>query len=163
MTASHNLTKIKAMKKCLLLLFACCLFFPAAYAQKHLEGLWEGVIAKGGIYSNSGYKFELLIELDGSKVTGRSYIYVDDDQIIEMDIKGLLYADRSIYLEDMGFIASGENEFVPPFNRKYQLIYSRSIWDNKLEGYWQQIITSPFDRMRKRGRVYLKKVEKKKA
>mgnify|MGYP006283230355 CR=1 FL=1 len=125
--------------------------------QKHLEGLWEGYITKGGLHTEDGYKFELLIKLDGHRITGRSYIHLEEGKVIEMDVRGYLYQDRSISLKDIEFIPAAGSDLLPPFNRKYQMIYTRSIWESKLEGYWQEIITSPFDQRRDRGRIILKK------
>ena len=144
------------MKKYLLffLLLSGCTFLNA---QKHIEGLWEGRITDGGIYSEDGYKFELLIQLEGSKIVGRSYVYLPEGKVIEMDIKGYLYQDRSIYLQEIEFIPAVGVELLPPFNRKYQMIYTRSIWESKLEGFWQEVIVSPFDDKRERGRILLTK------
>ena len=135
----------------------------AGFAQKGLEGLWEGTITKGGIYSEAGDRVELFLEVEGSKISGRSYVHMPDGKVVEMELKGSFYQDRSIYLEDIEFVPPADSSYVPPFSRKYQLIYTRSIWNNKLEGYWQQIIPTPFHSSRKRGRIFLKKVSSKKA
>ncbi len=131
--------------------------------QKHLEGLWEGFITKGGLDQEDGYKFELLIKLDGHSVTGRSYVHLEEGKVIEMDVRGYIYQDRSMYLQDIEFIPAAGSSLMPPFNRKYQMIYTRSIWENKLEGYWQEIMSTPFDRRRDRGRIILKKATGSKA
>jgi len=131
--------------------------------QKHLEGLWEGFITKGGLHNEDGYKFELLLQLDGHQITGRSYIHLEAGRVIEMEVRGYIYQDRSMYIRDIEFIPAAGSDLSPPFNRKYQMIYTRSIWENKLEGYWQQIISTPFDQSRDRGRIVLKKASGSKA
>lgn len=147
-----------------LLLFILGLFLSAASAQPSLEGLWEGTITIGGLESQHGYKFELFLEVvDGRKIKGRSYVYIAKDDILEMDISGWLYNDRSIYFEDVDFIPVEGSRVFPRFNRKYQMVFSRSIWDSTLEGFWQEIIHDPFAKKRERGRIALRKKDGKKA
>lgn len=137
---------------------------PAATAQKQLSGLWEGVITKGGLDARDGYKFELYLELEGNRIKGRSYVYLDKGQVIEMDLRGYLYSDRSIYLQESEFIPMEGSKALPDFFRKYQMIFSRSIWENKLEGYWQEVVEQlPLDDRRERGRIFLKKKDSSKA
>ena len=159
-SGTHTQCK-NTMRKFTLLLFllsGCSLL----YAQHHLEGLWEGVMTEGGLHGNDGYKFELLIRLEGSKIEGRSYVHLEEGKVIEMDIRGYLYQDRSIHLQDIEFIPAAGSELLPPFSRKYQMIYTRSIWESKLEGFWQEMIVTPFDERRERGRILLtKKLESK--
>lgn len=145
-----------------LLAMGCVL--PVSTAQEALEGLWEGTITIGGLESQQGYKFELFLDvIDGRKIKGRSYVYIAKDDILEMDITGWLYNDRSIYFQDVDFIpVEGSNVF-PRFNRKYQMIFNRSIWESTLEGYWQEMIHDPFDVKRERGRIALRKKDGKKA
>lgn len=151
------------MKKGLLMLLFVGSMLPILSAQKHLEGLWSGEITKGGIYSKEAYKFELYIEVEKGKIKGRSYIYVENDEIIQMDVNGKLYEDRSIYLTDIEFIPIEGSTLIPPFTRKYQLVYNRSIWENSMEGYWQEIIPKPLAEKRRRGRISLKKIKDSKA
>lgn len=132
-------------------------------AQKHLEGLWEGVITNGGAGKRNGHRFQLFLELDGHKVSGRTYIYLAKDQIIEMDVQGYLYEDNSVHLQDIEFIPLGEGQPAPPFNRKYQMGNIRSIWENRLEGYWQEIFDDPMDKKRRQGRIFLEKKDGSKA
>ena len=63
----------------LLFLFSSATFL---YGQRHLEGLWEGTITFGGLHSQKEHKFELLIQLDGSKLKGRSYVHLQDGNIM---------------------------------------------------------------------------------
>ena len=140
------------------LLFLFLLIAHLGFGQKGLAGLWEGKITKGGIYSEDGYKFELFLEVEGPVITGRSYVHLGKNQVIEMDVEGKMYSDRSIWLHEKGFIDDQHSSLLPPFNRKYQFIYNRSIWDSSLEGYWQEMIPESFYEKRKRGRITLRKV-----
>lgn len=139
------------------------IFFGSAFGQHRLAGQWEGQMTYGGLLSQKEYKLELFLQVEGSKVKGRSYVYYDPQTVITMDIRGRLYSDQSIYLEDIEFIPTEGVELEPPFNRKYQLLMDRSIWVTKLEGYWQEIIPEPFYTKRDRGRILLRKVKRSKA
>lgn len=150
--------------KRLLLVCALAVFatsFSLAQESDPLEGRWEGVITKNGLQSQEGYKFELFIKVTKGRISGRSYIHISDTHIVQMDVTGNMYGDRSVYLEDINFITSEEDTYVPPFARKYQFIHNRSIFDSKLEGYWQQIIQDPLNERRERGRILLKKIKSK--
>ena len=144
------------------LLLTCCLlgtFCMASFAQVSLEGSWEGTITIGGLDSKDSYKFELVLARSGKrgKLKGRSFVHISPDEVIEMDIGGRLYGDQSMYLEDIFFLPSEGKEATPPYNRKYELIFNRSIWDSNLQGYWQEKRPDPFFPMRSRGRIFLKK------
>jgi hypothetical protein len=132
-------------------------------AQKHLEGLWEGYITRGGIHAKDGYPFELFLEIKGKQLNGRSYIHIAKDQIIEMDIRGTIYMDQSIYLQDIRFIPLKDSQLAPGFYRRYQMVYQRSIWESTMEGYWQEVTDKPMNEQRQLGRIYLKKKEASKA
>jgi len=139
------------------------LFAIPLQAQDNLEGLWKGTITEGGLKSNESYTFELYIQKEGKQLVGRSYIYRKDGTVIEMEVKGQLYGDLSLYLRDKEHIPillpdGGESE-APSYTRKYQLLYKPSIWNTKLEGYWQEIIKSPMEVKRNLGRIELKKVK----
>lgn len=147
-------------KNLLLLLFSLITVF--AVAQKSLEGLWVGTITDG-IHSETGYKFEMIIEIEGKTIKGRSFVHIGPNEIIEMELSGRMYEDRSIYMKDMEFIPTEGKEVPPPFNRKYQFAYDRSIWESTLEGYWQEVRGDSFNPKRQRGKIILKKVGNTKA
>jgi len=143
-------------------LFLFCLAITGfLYGQKKPTGLWEGTLTNS-IHSQNGLRFELLLEFKGKKVRGKTFIYYKDNTIHTMEIEGTVYDDRSIYFEEVRS-ANGKDQAPPPFNRKYQLIFTRSIWDSTLEGYWQEIMTNPFDEQREMGRIIMKKASDSKA
>lgn len=127
------------------------------FAQTKISGLWEGSITHGGIYANSAYKFQLYLKKEGNIITGKSSIFISEDSIIQMNVRGKIYDDLSVYFEDISFLATPTPDIERPFFRKYQLVFNRSIWEGSLKGYWQQIICSPFEKKRRRGRIFLKK------
>ncbi len=141
-----------------------CLFLPSMLsAQGHLAGLWQGEITFGGLHNASSYPFELFLELDGDVLRGRTYIHLGKDDILEMEVIGRLYYDRSLSLKEYKFIPVEGSKAMPPFTRIYQMIYTRSIFDSTLEGYWQQDRIDPFNQKRDRGRIRLVKKEATKA
>lgn len=132
-------------------------------AQKDLEGLWQGTMSVGGINSSKTVRFQLYLKVNGKDLEGKSIVYLQDGSIVEMEVKGYMYGDRSVYMEDAKFLPLREDdeEEKAPFFRKYQFLYNRSIWESSLEGYWQQRKIDPFNKTRERGRISLKRIKSK--
>lgn len=142
-------------------IFICSFFLGASAllsAQNRLEGLWEGSITLNGINSTKENRFQMLIHYEEGGVHGRSYIYLDNGEILEMEIKGKLYGDWSLSIYDIKFMPIAGSELQAPFKRKYQLVYKTSIWETSLNGYWQEIKEESFDPKRSLGRISLKKL-----
>ncbi len=139
------------------LIWACSLS-----AQKDIEGLWEGTISFGGIYSTKTYKFQLYLQTRGKKIVGKTQVHLNEQDIIEMEVSGYMYGDRSVYMEEFKFVpvVGDEDAVKPPFYRKYQFLHNRSIWESKLEGYWQEINRDPLDQKRERGKISLTRVKR---
>ncbi len=127
-------------------------------AQNRLEGLWEGTITLNGINSTKENRFQMLIHYKEGGISGRSYIYLDNGEILEMEIKGKLYGDWSLSIYDIKFLPIAGSELQAPFKRKYQVVYKTSIWETSLNGYWQEIKEETFDPKRSLGRISLKKL-----
>lgn len=145
-------------KNVLLLLSLCCCVILSA--QSRFDGLWEGKLTYGGLTSERSYRFQMWIKSVGrGKLEGRTYIYLSPEEVIEMQIEGRIYDDLSIYLVDREFMPMAGREISPPFYRKYQLKFDRSVWETSLDGYWQQVIDAPMDIRRDRGRLKLVKVK----
>lgn len=152
------------MRYVFLLTLVCLLSVPVSLtAQENLEGLWKGTITAGGLESEDSYTFELFLKKEGKKLTGKSYVHLERGKVIEMEVRGWLYGDMSIYMTDGEFIPVKGTGVKPRFYRKYQLMYRPSIWKTTLNGYWQEVIPQPFFDGRDRGRIFLKKVESEKA
>lgn len=146
------------------LLFTLALFSALTLsAQLQLDGLWEGTITTGGIESTKGYPVQLYLKRTGKKVTGRSYVYISETEIVEMELEGRLYDDLSIYIDEVEYISHQEGEELPDFLRKYQLIWNRSINGSAINGYWQEIRQEIFDTKRQRGRIFLRQIVNNKA
>lgn len=140
-----------------LVLFALVLVTTALSAQKQLNGLWEGVMTRNSLESSVGYRFELYLKTEGTAITGRSYLYLEDGEIIEMELSGYVYQDRSVYIQEVKWVKREGQKIEPPFLRKFQLVYERSIWENKLEGYWQEKKSGEVLKSKEYGRILLKR------
>ncbi len=126
-------------------------------AQSAPEGLWEGTITVGGIHSRQGYKFQMYLEATGKRLKGRTYIYLDNEQVIAMDVVGRIYSDRSIDLQDIRLVDTSGRDLPAAFSRSYQMVYRRGLYDNAIEGFWQEMRPDTEDGKRERGRIVLKK------
>ena len=135
----------------LLLLPSCVL------AQTSLDGLWEGTMTVGGIYSNEALPMQLYIITEGNEIKGKSYVTLPDGQVLRMDLSGYLYGDRSISLVEISFAGDADNDIMPEFNRQYQILYRPDIWNSELRGWWQEVTDLTFGNTRRRGKMVLKK------
>ncbi len=139
----------------------CALFLIPTIAQKGLDGRWEGTLTQNGTQSDQ--KFQLVIEVDGSEVRGRTYLFLEDKRVVEIDFTGRYYFDQSIYFEEVEIPEGMDVSLIPPFLRKFQAIYNRSIFGSTLEGYWQEVTDDIMGQKRSRGRIFLKKITGNKA
>ncbi|PPK88801.1 hypothetical protein CLV84_1773 [Neolewinella xylanilytica] len=140
------------------LLFA--LFLPLfVSAQTDLDGLWEGNMTVGGIYSNEALPMQLYLSTDGRFIKGRSYVTLPDGEILRMDLKGELYGDRSIGMVEIAFVGDSDNDVMPEFNRQYQITFKPDLWESELRGFWQEVTPETFKGTRRRGRMVLKKAK----
>ncbi|THH41798.1 hypothetical protein [Neolewinella litorea] len=135
-----------------LLLLPVCLT-----AQPALDGLWEGTMTVGGIYSDKTLPMQLYITVEGQRVTGRSYVTLPDGNILRMDLQGYLYHDRSMALAEVNFVGDPENKIIPEFNRQYQIVYKPDLWDSTLKGFWQEVSPEALSPDRRLGRIVLRK------
>ncbi len=136
----------------------------ALSAQNGLEGLWAGSITEKG--TGEELQVELYLTLEGGYIKGMSYIYVSKDSIIQQELIGKMYQDRSIYMREVTDGEYGIDNITPKqleggkYVRKYQFEFKRSIWESSLNGFWQEITPTPFSVERKLGRI---KLERKKS
>ena len=144
---------------CIALISFCLTTNYAQKANKYLSGYWKGYITQGSLEATVGLPFEMYLEVKGSLVKGRTYVYQENGEVIEMEVNGRLYSDNSIYLTEGEFIEKEGSDIQPTHVKKYQFIYNRSIFesDNSLDGYWQEITKTPFAVKRKRGKIVMKK------
>jgi hypothetical protein len=143
------------MRPVLLAFFLSTIALPL-FGQLTLEGVWKGTLTTS-IHSQRGYPFELYLYREGSRVWGRSYITVQKDSTIVMDLAGKMYPDRSISLRETQFSGDTMRGPLTPYFRRYQLIFKRGLFDASLNGFWQEVREGVFDDDRNRGRIYLRK------
>lgn len=108
----------------------------AAVDTTNLGGYWKGKITqyKGG-YS-SEYNFELFLEIEGNKVTGRSYVSIDSI-FVEMTVTGELYSGVMMRLEDGEIIDHRITPGMEWCDKTYQMIIKREKDQFVITGYWQ--------------------------
>ena len=132
-------------------------------AQLSIDGLWEGTMTIGGIYSNEALPMQLHITTDGTTINGRSYVTLPDGEILRMELRGYFYGDRSMQLTEVSFAGDEENDIMPLFNRQYQIIYRPDLWSSELRGFWQEVSDFTFSDTRRRGRMVLHRKKAKSA
>ena len=143
-----------------LLLLSSLYIVPAVTtAQTSLDGAWEGEMIVGGIYGTERLPVQMFITLDDGMVTGRTYIKLPDGELVQMNLTGRMYRDRSMEMVETDYVGSEDNAYFPLFNRQYQLIYKPDLFDSELQGFWQEVTEDTFNKFRKRGRMRLRKVE----
>lgn len=142
--------------KYLFTLFLCLSFF-IGNAQT-VDGTWEGTITLERPAPQTEHKFQLVLKREGKKVKGTAYIFYED-QPVAMDLSGEYFYDRSMRLFNHNVLYPNQQPDKEKHIRKYQIMYKRSIFGDKIEGYWQEKNDPIFAQYRK-GRVYLKRVEK---
>ncbi|MEM6316460.1 MAG: hypothetical protein AAF960_02260 [Bacteroidota bacterium] len=139
--------------------FLFSLFMLSSYAQR-VDGTWEGTITLERPTPQTEHKFQLVLKREGTKVSGTAYIFYEE-QPVAMDLSGEYFGDRSMRLfnHQVLYPTQQPERDKQQHIRKYQIMYTRSVWGDKIEGYWQEINDPIFAQYRK-GRVYLKRVEK---
>lgn len=134
--------------------FAIFLFIStAANAQQYLPGLWAGTLTQ----ENTEYEVEIFLIRKRQKLTGRSYIYLPNGDIVEGEIKGKLHKDLSMNLYDMKIVRPDDLNDTIHFPRHFQLLYRRSFNEMQLTGYWQDWHHPAGDSKRKQGKIVLER------
>lgn len=134
-----------------------CWSFFLGNAQR-IDGTWEGTITLERPAPQTEHKFQLVLKREGAKVKGTAYIFYDD-QPVAMDLSGKYFGDRSMRLFNNEVLYPTQQPDKKKHIRKYQIIYTRSVWGDKIEGFWQEVNDPIFDQYRK-GKVFLKRQEK---
>ena len=133
------------------------LYAGTTYSQERLQGLFEGTLTLGGLESSRRLRLEMAIRIQDGRVSGRSYVHLGRNEILEMELRGYFYQDFSIYVEEIKEIALPGEKPLSPYPRKYQLKYSGSFEEVFLNGFWQQASDAPLEEGLQLGRVRLRK------
>jgi len=137
----------------LLLLLVCQL--PA---QLTPEGVWDGFMTVGGIYSDQRLPMQLyLTAKENNTYEGRTYVQLPDGSTLRMDLVGKIFRDQSIELTEVAFAGDALNDVMPEFNRQYQIVFKADLWNPKMYGYWQEKTSETFGARRRRGKMTLKR------
>ena len=116
--------------------FCFCLLFCFGNAQS-VNGVWEGTITLERPGPQTEHKFQLVLKRDGKKVKGTAYIFFDE-QPVAMDLSGEYFWDKSMRLFNHNILYPTQQTNKEKHIRKYQIMYTRSVWGDKIEGYWQE-------------------------
>lgn len=145
-----------------LLIASLALALPVS-GQMQLEGQWEGSITLGGIHSSKGLPFELFLYRDGDRLWGRSYIRLEGQRQIIMDVEGYMYQDRSVFLQEVSYEGDEATRSLVPYFRQYELVFKRGLFEGSLNGFWQEVRDDALNLKRSRGRIFLRKATTDKA
>lgn len=129
------------------------LFSTLGNAQRYLPGLWQGTLIQG----DEEYPIEIFIVRNRQKLSGRTYIYLGDQETVEAEINGRLHKDLSMNLLESRIVHPEVPDDSLHFLHHFQLIYTRSFNDLELRGHWQDWKHNPTDPKRRRGTLTLKR------
>ncbi len=113
-----------------------CLFCTLQAQDRDISGYWVGTITQEEGGFRPEYKMELFIEQKGKRVSGRSFVRVDNIYA-EMEITGSLHSGIYLRLADNNIISHQELEGMEWCIKDYQLLLKvdDAVW--RLEGHWQ--------------------------
>jgi hypothetical protein len=115
-----------------LLMLSLCLF-----GQENVSGKWSGTITQNEGGYRSSYEFEMFIQQDGNKISGRTFVYVDDIHA-EMKFSGEIHSGIYVRFQESEMVDFKKFEGMEWCIKKGQLILKKSgggPWE--LEGFWQ--------------------------
>ena len=113
-----------------------CLCSLSLLAQEEITGSWKGILTQDRGGFRSKYEFELYLKQDGDKITGRSYVYIEEIYA-EFDLEGYFVDDKTIFFQETKI---GQNKILPGMQwciKNGELELKRSGDSQKLEGYWE--------------------------
>jgi len=119
-----------------LLLFFCIFTVQA----QNLSGFWKGTLTMaGGCFPVNN--IELQIRITGKEITGDSYHYLDIDNYVKKNFRGIYYAsEKKIELQE-GLVTTFKiRPECKVCIKKYELYYSRDGKMETLSGRWTGVI-----------------------
>ncbi len=141
----------------ILCLASCVSAQQNAQRGSNLDGMWEGTMVVGGIYSNEQLPMQLYLTTKGAYIEGRSFVQLPTGGTLRMDLQGQLHGDMSISMVEVKFAGDPENDVMPEFNRQYQIAFKDDLWNPRLVGFWQEVTDEVFGPNRQRGKMVLTK------
>lgn len=125
------------MRPTLSLVFLCLLLLPLS-AQTNLSGTWKGIITQDEGGYRSTYDFELVIKQDGNKISGKSYVRIDDIFAV-MELEGEFSGGVIFRFQETAIIDSKKFEGLEWCVKRGQLLFKQDKEGLKLEGFWQGV------------------------
>ena len=110
----------------------------AVYCQDidDVTGNWIGIITQDEGGYRSEYKFEMYLKQEGTKVHGRSYVYVDDIYA-EMELVGELHSGFFLRFKETKMLEFEKFEGMEWCIKKGQLLIKMDKDEWIMDGYWQ--------------------------
>lgn len=123
------------MTRLYLLIAAWFMAYTPLSSQSNISGAWKGVITQNEGGYRSEYSFEMYFRQKGTKITGRSYVYIDRI-FAEMELKGEWVDKDNITFTETKITRSKREENMDWCIKsgKLKLIKQGKTW--KLEGIW---------------------------
>lgn len=105
-------------------------------AQNNLNGCWRGVITQDEGGYRPEYSMELHLEQEGTKITGRSFVYFDK-VYAEMQLEGVLVGGKILQLKETKILASRKVDGMEWCIKQavLSLVKTGTTW--RLEGAWE--------------------------
>lgn len=121
----------------LLLVFMAASF--SSHAQERLQdsltGNWSGIITQDEGGYAAEYEFELILIQDGNKITGRSFVTLNEIHAT-MELKGELIGDQTFSFKETDIMDETSHEGMEWCFKSGFLILSRKGTKITLEGPW---------------------------
>ena len=135
-----NIRLVYVRRSVFLLFFIPLLFLlpNSGSCQTAITGNWKGVITQDDGGYRSKYEFELYLYQNGDKITGRSYVYVDDIYC-EMKIEGTIQGGLMVDIRETEMMDSRRIEGMEWCYKKAELVLQKERDKYKLTGRWEGI------------------------
>jgi hypothetical protein len=104
-------------------------------AQPNVSGLWKGAITQnqGGYRPN--YDFEIFLNQKGNKVSGRSYVFVDNIYAV-VELAGEFTGANTLRIKETRIVDSKKTDGLEWCIKIYDLTFSKAGGGVKLSGPW---------------------------
>ncbi len=120
--------------------FTACIILTGSYlfGQEidNLNGSWVGTITQDEGGYRSDYEFEMYLKQEGDKITGRSYVYVDNIYA-EMELVGELHSGFFFRFQEVKMLDFEKFEGMEWCIKKGQLLIKLDKDEWIMDGYWQ--------------------------
>lgn len=104
--------------------------------KSNIGGHWKGTITQDEGGYRTDYEFELYLTQSGNKITGRSYVYLDDIYAI-IELKGTIKSGLIVMLEETVILDHRKTDDMEWCMKKAQLLLKYENNELLLDGYWQ--------------------------